>query len=61
MCLLKPLSQVDVSVEAEVEALIKHTVSTHGRLDVYINNAARYVFADALEMTEAGTALPVKC
>jgi NAD(P)-dependent dehydrogenase (short-subunit alcohol dehydrogenase family) len=49
-----PLPQVDVSQEAEVEALIKHTLSTHGRLDVFINNAARYVFADALQVTDAG-------
>ena len=40
--------------EAEVEALIRHTISAHGRLDVFLNNAARYVFADALEVTEEG-------
>lgn len=40
--------------EAEVEALIRHTISVHGRLDVFVNNAARYVFADALDVTEEG-------
>ena len=50
MCAL----QVDMAKEAEVEALIRHTISTHGRLDVFVNNAARYVFADALEVTEEG-------
>lgn len=29
----------DVSVEADVEALVKHTVSTYGRIDMAFNNA----------------------
>ena len=49
--------QVDMAKEAEVEALIRHTISAHGRLDVFVNNAARYVFADALDVTEEGEAV----
>ena len=49
-----PAVQVDMAKEAEVEALIRHTLSAHGRLDVFVNNAARYVFAETLEVTEEG-------
>src|SRR6266536_3461315 len=34
--------RTDVSVEADVHALIAHTVDRHGRLDVLVNNAGDY-------------------
>ena len=40
--------------ELEVEALLRHTLSTHGRLDVFVNNAAQFVFGDSADLTEEG-------
>ena len=42
----------DVSREAEVEALIAHAVSTHGRLDVMVNNAAIQIEEELAETSE---------
>lgn len=34
--------QVDISSEPEVSAMIDAVVAQHGKLDVLVNNAARY-------------------
>ncbi|KAK9845875.1 hypothetical protein WJX81_004790 [Elliptochloris bilobata] len=52
--------KVDMAQEAEVEALIRHTVSTHGQIDVFVNNAARYIFAETISVTEEELATNVK-
>jgi 3-oxoacyl-[acyl-carrier protein] reductase len=54
---LRPLGEVtarrcDVTVEAEVTALIAHAVDTFGRLDVMINNAGLGGTASILDMTD---------
>ncbi len=44
----------DMRIEAEVEALIEHAVSTYGRLDILVNNAGvGFMFGPIVEMTEA--------
>ncbi len=43
----------DMLVEAEVQALVAHAVSTYGRLDILINNAGiGYLFAPFVEQTQ---------
>jgi meso-butanediol dehydrogenase / (S,S)-butanediol dehydrogenase / diacetyl reductase len=46
--------KVDVTNRANVQALIKETVNTFGRLDVMFNNAGIIEHATFLEMTESG-------
>ncbi len=46
-------AHVDVSVRAEVDALVTRTATDHGRLDVMVNNAAIIVDGLVLETTEA--------
>jgi meso-butanediol dehydrogenase/(S,S)-butanediol dehydrogenase/diacetyl reductase len=44
----------DMLVEAEVEALIGHAVTTFGRLDILVNNAGvGFLFGPLLEMSQA--------
>jgi NAD(P)-dependent dehydrogenase (short-subunit alcohol dehydrogenase family) len=46
-------SQVDMSREAEVEQLIQTAApDPDGRLHVFVNNAARFVFGEVTEVTE---------
>jgi len=54
---LQPLGEVtamrcDVTVEADVKALVGHAVDTFGRLDVMINNAGLGGTASILDMTD---------
>ena len=43
----------DMRVEAEVEAMVAHTVATFGRLDILVNNAGvGYMFGPIGEMTD---------
>ena len=42
----------DVSVKAQVDALIGQTVETFGRLDIMVNNAGICPVADFLDFTE---------
>jgi NAD(P)-dependent dehydrogenase (short-subunit alcohol dehydrogenase family) len=44
----------DVSLNEQVEALVKATVETFGRLDLLINNAARSFLRPLLELREDG-------
>jgi NAD(P)-dependent dehydrogenase (short-subunit alcohol dehydrogenase family) len=43
----------DVSDKLQVDTLVAHTVQTHGRVDVLVNNAGIFKAADFLEVTEA--------
>ncbi len=43
----------DVSLEAEVERLIRTAVDTYGRLDVLVNNAGVAIYKPIQELTEA--------
>lgn len=45
-------AQVDMSREAEVEQLVGQTLLWHGRVDILVNNAARFVFNTATEVTD---------
>jgi NAD(P)-dependent dehydrogenase (short-subunit alcohol dehydrogenase family) len=47
-------TEVDISDEASVKALIEFTVDTFGRLDVVDNNAARQGLADDLDVLSMG-------
>jgi meso-butanediol dehydrogenase/(S,S)-butanediol dehydrogenase/diacetyl reductase len=43
----------DLLIEADVEAMVAHTVATFGRIDILVNNAGvGYLFAPLLEMTQ---------
>ena len=46
--------QVDISKESEVEHMVSVAVEVFGRLDILINNAARFVFASATDITDEG-------
>ena len=46
--------QVDISKECEVEHMVTVAVAAFGRLDILINNAARFVFASATDITDEG-------
>lgn len=41
-----------MSNEAHVERLVEHAVQSYGTVDVLVNNAARFVFAEATQATE---------
>lgn len=46
--------QADMSSEAEVERLVQRAVpAPDGRLHVFVNNAARFVFGEVTDVTEA--------
>lgn len=47
--------QIDVSDEGQVRSLVAEAASWGGRLDVWINNAAKFVFGEATTATDAGT------
>jgi len=49
--------QVDMSEQSQVEALVTCILADHKRIDIFVNNAARFVFAHATEVTEEGAAL----
>lgn len=42
--------QADVSKEADVERMVKQTLSTFGKIDILVNNAGVGVFANVVEM-----------
>ncbi len=41
-----------MSNEAHVQRLVDHAVQSYGTVDIIVNNAARFVFADAAHATE---------
>ena len=43
-----------MSVEVEVERVVKYALQWHDRIDILVNNAARFVFSTATEVTEDG-------
>jgi NAD(P)-dependent dehydrogenase (short-subunit alcohol dehydrogenase family) len=43
----------DVGDKRQVDALMAHTISTHGRVDVLVNNAGIFKAADFLDVSEA--------
>jgi NAD(P)-dependent dehydrogenase (short-subunit alcohol dehydrogenase family) len=45
--------QVDVSVAAEAEKMVKTAVDTYGRLDILVNNAGIYTKGDAVNTAES--------
>lgn len=47
---------MDISQEADVEHMVSVAVELYGRLDILINNAARFVFASARNITDEGVA-----
>ena len=47
---------MDISKESEVEHMVSVAVELFGRLDILINNAARFVFASATHITDEGVA-----
>jgi 3-oxoacyl-[acyl-carrier protein] reductase len=53
MAAVRPLALVcDVTVEAQVQALLDGTVAEHGRVDVVVNNAGLGGTAELVEMTD---------
>ena len=48
------VAQVDVSDEGQVQSLVAKAVSWGGRLDIWVNNAAKFVFRAATTATDAG-------
>lgn len=46
--------QVDISKEEEVRQMVARAKEAFGRLDILINNAARFVFNHVTEVTEEG-------
>ena len=55
--MLHGMLQVDMSKDAEVEDMATTVLHEHGRIDILVNNAARFVFNSATEVTEAGERL----
>ena len=43
----------DVADKSQVDALVQHTATTRGRIDVLVNNAGIFKAADFLDVTEA--------
>ncbi len=54
ICDGRGLVQVDISHEAEVQQMVLRACEEFGRLDILINNAARFVFNFVTEITDAG-------
>lgn len=48
------LLQVDMSKEEHVKEMVDYTMRMFDRLDIFVNNAARFVFAHATEVTDEG-------
>ena len=48
------LKQMDVSDESQVKDLVAKAASWGGRLDIWVNNAAKFVFGEATMATDAG-------
>lgn len=48
------LAQVDVSDEKQVQNLVAKAVGWAGGLDIWVNNAAKFVFGAASTATDAG-------
>lgn len=48
------LAQVDVSDEKQVQNLVAKAVSWACRIDIWVNNAAKFVFGAATTATDAG-------
>ena len=48
------LKQIDVSEESQVKDLVAKAVSWGGRLDIWVNNAAKFVFGEVTTATDAG-------
>ncbi len=46
--------QVDVSNEYQTKALVAETVRWAGRIDFYINNAAKFAFGNVRTVSDAG-------
>src|SRR5512141_2533081 len=44
--------RADVSVKAEVDAMVQSTLDAYGRIDVLVNNAGICPFADFLDISE---------
>ncbi len=49
-----PASQVDVSDEKQVEELVSKVITWSGKLDIWVNNAAKFVFGTATTASNAG-------
>ena len=49
--------QVDVAVEGQVEALVSRAVQWGGHVDIYVNNAARFVFGAVNTVSNEGQEL----
>ena len=49
--------QVDVAVEAQVEALVSRAVQWGGHVDIYVNNAATFVFGAVNTVSSEGQEL----
>ncbi len=47
-------SQVDVSDEKQVEELVDKAITWGGKLDIWVNNAAKFVFGAATNASNAG-------
>ena len=51
---VSPASQVDVSDEKQVEELVVKAITWGGKLDIWVNNAAKFVFGAATTASNAG-------
>ncbi len=51
---VSPASQVDVSDEKQVEELVAKAITWSGKLDIWVNNAAKFVFGAATTASNAG-------
>ena len=54
VCDGRGLVQVDISQEDEVQQMVLRACEEFGRLDILINNAARFVFNFVTEITDSG-------
>lgn len=51
---VSPASQVDMSDEKQVEELVAKVITWSGKLDIWVNNAAKFVFGAATTASDAG-------